>query len=481
MKKLIAWILVCCLTLGCTAALAEGIGSPDKPVKVTILEKDVSPEVDPEILKIEAAIEAGMAANGDYVDLEWLEAPAGKYIDVVPLALRTGQFEADIVYFQNGVEYELAQEDMLTDLTDYVKNSTYLQKLYKDYNWTRLDNFPYLLWLAPAFTYTAEIRSDWFDQLDSKEAFLADPTPDNFYAVLKELKDKGICQYPLTTDNNKLRFDGFMNVAFGIESSLTQVDGRWVFAEVTEGTKEKFKFLNKLYKEGLLDPDFVTNAWDSMEQRFYEGTSAIIGGRVGATTKIYDDKMKATNGEQATLTILPPLKGEKQAYAAVDVLREPRGFAIMEDSEVKDAAFAVFDYMCSPEGRKLDLLGFEGEQYNVVDGKTVVTEKLAEWWTRFFETNEGLELENPLAAPLYSDAVQASIDMSNQYYIEDTNILTPNELITQKDAMTNVYNEYYFDFVTGVKDIDAEWDTYVAEWNANGGDAFADYLATVMK
>ena len=218
-----------------------------------------------------------------------------------------------------------------------------------------------------------------------------------------------------------------------------------------------------------------------MEQRFYEGTSAVIGGRVGATTKIYDDKMKATNGEQATLTILPPLKGAKQAYAAVDVLREPRGFAIMEDSEVKDAAFAVFEYMCSPEGRKLDLLGFEGEQYNVVDGKTVVTEKLAEWWTRFFETNEGLELEYPLAAPLYSDAVQASIDMSNQYYIEDTNILTPNELITQKDAMTNVYNEYYFDFVTGVKDIDAEWDTYVAEWNANGGDAFADYLATVMK
>ena len=48
MKKLIAWILVCCLTLGCAAALAEGIGSPDKPVKVTILEKDVSPEVDPD-------------------------------------------------------------------------------------------------------------------------------------------------------------------------------------------------------------------------------------------------------------------------------------------------------------------------------------------------------------------------------------------------------------------------------------------------
>ena len=218
-----------------------------------------------------------------------------------------------------------------------------------------------------------------------------------------------------------------------------------------------------------------------MEQVFYEGKSAVIGGRIGGTTKVYDDKMVATNGAQATMTILPPLKGVNHAYAAVDILREPRGFAIMEDSQAKDAAFAVLEFMCSPEGRAFDKLGLEGKHYVVEDGKTVLTDKATEWWSRFFETDDGLVLEAPLATPINSEAVLDSIKKSEEYYVEDLNILTPEDLITQKDAMTNIYNEYYVDFITGAKDIDAQWDEFVAEWNSNGGDQFTEYLEGVMK
>ncbi len=481
MKKTLAILLSVLLisTALCSTVFAAGIGTPEAPVTVTILEKDVTPEEEDTKLLCEA-IEKGMAAQGNHVKIQYLEAPAGKYVDVVPLALRTGQFSADIVYFQNGVELPLAQEGLLADLTEYVKNSTNVKALYKDYNWSRLENFPYLLWLCPAFTYTANIRSDWLNQLASKDAFMADPTPDNFYLLLKEMKDKGICEYPLTTDNNKLRLDGFMNQAFGITSSIMNVDGNWVFAEVTEGSKAKLAFLNKLYTEGLFDPEFVTSAWDVMEQRYYEGKCAIISGRVGATTKIYDDKMVATNGADATLTILPPLKGVAHAYAAVDVIREPRGFAIMEESQVKDAAFAVIEYISSPEGRKLDKLGIEGKHYTVADGTLTLTDKNSDWWNRFFETNDGLVIEEKLAAPLFSAPVLDSVAKSEQYYAEDINVLTPENLLAQKDAMTNIYNEYYVDFITGAKDINAEWDNFVKAWNENGGTEFSEHLATVL-
>ena len=123
MKKLLVILLVLSMTLSAAGALADGIGSPDAPVKVVILEKDVLPSEEDVQLMIEA-VEKGMAAEGNYVKLEYLEAPAGKYVDVVPLALRTGQVTADIVYFQNGVELELAQEGLLADLTEYVNNST---------------------------------------------------------------------------------------------------------------------------------------------------------------------------------------------------------------------------------------------------------------------------------------------------------------------------------------------------------------------
>ena len=41
-------------------------------------------------------------------------------------------------------------------------------------------------------------------------------------------------------------------------------------------------------------------------------------------------------------------------------------------------------------------------------------------------------------------------------------------------------NEYYADFITGQRDIDAEWDNFVKEWNANGGDEFAKYFASIF-
>ena len=47
--------------------------------------------------------------------------------------------------------------------------------------------------------------------------------------------------------------------------------------------------------------------------------------------------------------------------------------------------------------------------------------------------------------------------------------------------MNNIYNEYYVDFITGERDIETEWDTFVAEWNENGGDEFAEYLAELFE
>ncbi len=480
MKKVFALLLSLALLLGAVAS-ADGIGTAESPVKVTILEKDVLPSEEDVQLMIDA-IEKGMAEEGNYVEIEYLEAPAGKYVDVVPLALRTGQFVADIVYFQNGVELELAQEGMLADLTEYVNNSTHVKSLYKDYNWSRLEKYPYLLWLCPPFTYAPNMRTDILDQLDCKDTFLAEPTVENFHTLLKEIKDKGLATYPLTTDNNKLRLDGFMNQAFGISGSIMKVDGKYVFAEVTEGTKAKLTFLHQLYEEELFDPEFITNTWDVMEQRYYEGISTIISARVGATTKIHDDKMVATHGPSATLTILPPLKGVAQAYAAVDITREPRGFAIMEDSPVKDAAFAIFEFICSPKGREIDLLGILDKHYTKDEtGKITTTDRWPEWWNRFFETTDNLQPAS-LKEELYSAPVLKSVDMSIEYYAEDTYAtLTPDYLITQKDAMNNIYNEYYVDFITGERDIETEWDTFVAEWNENGGDEFAEYLAELFE
>ena len=102
MKKWTAILLAVMMALVGTVAFAE-IGTEQAPVPVSILIKDVSPEEADTIAVVEA-IEKGMAAQGNYVDITILEAPAGKYVDVVPLAFRTGEINPDVIFFQGNTD-----------------------------------------------------------------------------------------------------------------------------------------------------------------------------------------------------------------------------------------------------------------------------------------------------------------------------------------------------------------------------------------
>lgn len=458
------------------------IGSADAPVPVKIVIKDVLP-TEEDVIAMAETIETKMASHGQYVDLEFIEPPAGTYGEALPLAVRTGEMEADIIYFQGG-DLVIAQEGLLEDLTPYIQNSTYIKELMSPANATRTENYPYLLWLAPARVQIPVMRADWASQLESYEKLLADPTVDNYYNLFKEMKDKGLVEFAITADDannqgegNMTRLNSIFNQAFGVTATIVQQDGKWVFSRATQAEKDKLEFYAKLYAEGLLDPEYLTNTWDVLEQKFYEGRAGIIAGGVGATTQIYANKMSSTQGTD--LVVLPPAKGVGFAYRAIDVTREDRGLAINIDSQNKDAAWAVLEFMASPEGRIIDKCGIEGKHHNIENGQIVFTEAFPEWWSRFWETTNNFASDPPLAQPIYVESAQASLDMANQYYAEDVNVLIPDELAPQWDAMKTLYDEYSADVIRGIQPI-SSFDQFVQDWNAAGGDAFSEYLATVL-
>lgn len=462
-----------------TDATAEttGIGSPDAPVHVTFLCKDVIPTEENVQLLVEA-IEQGMALEGNYIDLEVLEAPAGKYADVVPIAFRTGQITPDIIYFQGG-DLPIAQEDMLVDLTAYIENSTNVKNIMEGHQFEKIKNYPYLLWLAPARVQIPVMRSDIFNALDSKDALLADPTPENYYAMFKEIKAKGLAEYPITTDGGILKLDSVFNHAFGVTTTIVNVDGKLVYSKATDFEKQKLAYYARLYQEGLLDPDYVTKQWDTMEQAFYEGKAAFVAGTAGDVVNVYNNKMIQTNGEETELVVLPPAKGISQAYQSIDVTKESRGFAINADSEVKDAAWAVLDYMAGPQGRVLDKLGLKDVHYTDDNGKYKLTEKFPEWWAKFWPTMNGLDLTNVEGDVLTKPAID-SLEAASTYYYGDINVVLPNDLLPLKDAMDNLYTEYATDIIRGVKSIDT-FDEFVERWNAAGGDEISEYLTEQLK
>lgn len=494
MKRLISLTLVVMLVLtlfaGCAPkpetpvattpvdpASSSKIGTKEAPVKVTYLCKDVVP-TEENVIKLVAEIEAGMAAEGNYIDLEILEAPTGKYADVVPIAFRTGQITPDLIYFQGG-DLAIAQEGMLEDLTSYINNSTNVKALMQSHNTEAVKNYPYLLWLAPARVQIPVMRTDWFNSLESSKALLENPSPDNYYAMFKEMKDKKITEYPITTDGTISKLDSVFNHAFGVTSTIVNVDGKYVYAKATQFEKDKLAYYAKLYKDGLLDKEYVTKQWDTMEQMFYEGKAGFVAGTAGDVVNVYNNKMVQTNGKAAELTVLPAAKGISQAYQSIDVTKESRGFAISVDSKVKDAAWAVLEYMAGAEGRKFDKLGLKDIHYTEADGKITLTDKFPEWWSKFWPTMNGLDTTNINGEVMTAPAI-ASLEAATKYYASDVNVVLPNDIIPLKDAMDKLYTEYSTDIIRGVKKIDS-FDEFVTKWNAAGGDEISSYLAEQLK
>ncbi len=473
MKKLLSLVLAAAMCLGLAAGLAEewpAIGSPDAPVTVKVVCKDVFPDEE-DVKNLCAAVNEKMAAHGQYVNLVYIDPPASGYASAMPLAVMNGEVDADIIYFQGG-DLAVSSQGLLEDLTPYIEGSTYVKSIMEETNVAKMQNYPYLLWLAPARTSTPGVRSDLAAQTESFAALMADPTPENYVAFMKELQEKGLTTYGMSADGGLARFDTVFNHAFGVTGTCLKEDGKWIFSKASQAEKNKLAFYAQLYADGLIDPDFLTNTWDVMEQRWYEGTAAIVAGTAGGTVQVYDTKMVGLYGEAGALTILPPAKGISQSYTSIDVTKEPRGFAINVDSTCKDAAWAVMEFMASPEGRILDKVGVEGVQYNVVDNKIVFTDKFGGWWARFWDTTYNFNPQDPsLEKWVLTDAAARSLEMVSEYAVMDHNLLIPDELTPQWDAMTNLYNEFAADVIRGVRSIDT-FDEFVAEWNAAGGNDF---------
>ena len=418
------------------------------------------------------------------VKFELVEVPQGNYAEKLNLMLMGGDIP-DLIYFQGG-DQQIAQQSLLEDLTPYIEKSKYIKDILQPYNEERLKNYPYLLWIKPLDQKTPVIRKDWFDKMASSQELMNNPTPDNYYKFFKELvtNPPGGAKKPaygITVAGDIAELDSTFKMAFGINQTwLKKADGTYEYAKVSNQEKELLTFYNKLYKEGLLDPQYITKQWDTKEKAFYDGEAAVISGTNGKVIDLYNGKMKEVNGEQAELVVLPAAKGAEQGFGATDITKESRGFAISSQSKHKDIVFKVLDYLASPQGQMLDRLGYENDTYKIVDNQIELNEKYYnEWYARFWEPLN-YQPEKPLKTPLLSEPATKSQELVKSYYTKDNNFIIPEEYIANWDAMENLYKEYSTDFITGKRPL-SDFDKYVKEWKKAGGDELTKYANDKIK
>jgi putative aldouronate transport system substrate-binding protein len=227
------------------------------------------------------------------------------------------------------------------------------------------------------------VREDWLQKLN-----LSTPeTLDDWYSMLKAFKEKDPNgngkqdEIPYTTRNTKAGVLSFME-AYGISGFEANEqyfieDNTVKYAYTDSRFKDALTYINKLYNEGLIDPEYATNDTKVWLSRI---TNEVSGACQDTTARAYSlgGMIKAANpNSTASMAVVAPPKGPSGNRMTTSQMQPVRGFtAISAKSKYKDEIVKLFDYFYSEDGSLLMNFGLEGQTYNMVDGKPQYTEAI---------------------------------------------------------------------------------------------------------
>ena len=260
--------------------------------------------------------------------------------------------------------FSLAGEDMLpyyasqgalADLTDLVKASGLMTAENKAaWDSVTIDGKIYgVPWELNTGTLTY-VRKDWLDRLGMKV-----PTNyDEYINMLRAFKEKiPECKTPVT--GAKLYEDMAVTYLKDFYQDATpefaKVNGKWVDGLSEDNMKPALKRLQDAYKEGLIDPEVVTNTTSACRDKWYGGSVGAFNYWGGMWAVTLDNRLKA-NVPNAEIVGIPAIKETKYN------LRVPAVSAISKDCKNIEGVFKYFvQYMNDGgEGQALFDFGAEG-------------------------------------------------------------------------------------------------------------------------
>lgn len=207
--------------------------------------------------------------------------------------------------------------------------------------------------------YTWDLRWDLYKELGYPEI----KNLDDMVTVLGQMKE--LCP---TDDNGKTTYGvslfndwdgdmvmfvkslvsaywGYDEFGFGFYDSETQE----YFPCLEEGGPyiESLKFHNKLYQNGLLDPDSQTQKYDGMVEDYQNGTAFLnIFNFLGSA--MYNSDIHAAEGK--AMYPVPPAEAQPIAYGQT-VYGGNRPWTIGAKTEYPELCMAILNWFATPEGR----------------------------------------------------------------------------------------------------------------------------------
>lgn len=359
--------------VGITGLFATGKGEADteKPtlVWVTSVQGGREPE---EIPLFEDEVER---LTG--IRVQFVKPPGSEYNTKLTTMLASGD-QVDIAYAGGGTFVSLLEQSLFEPLTDRIEASSVLSdpNIIPPSEWERVrqaDGEIYGIFNKFEQGTLAIIRGDWLDKLGLSEPQTLDDYYDVLYAFTFDDPDGNGLDDTWGMAIGYTLYDtvGLFG-AYGLMRGWVYDDSGELFSPyATDAAIPVYEWLAKVYADGLMEPNFITNNSGAFRELFMTDKSG-MNFYWAAWVGLYNQQVKAENPDSPfeARGIAPPKgPGGRMLKAGGD------GFMVIPGlSEYKDEAFKVAEFWHTYDGNIISTLGILGHDYNMVDGKYVLTE-----------------------------------------------------------------------------------------------------------
>ena len=529
MRKLLCVLIVCCLMFG-TAYAAELNAPGTLPISSETIHFTIGVpnlatvedwETNEQTLKLEKDLN---------VDLDFVLLPSDKNERIQKLELMFmagGDDLPDIIMGDNGdlsniIRY--GEMGMILPTTEYYKNEAYwTTDTLTEGGMTLEDELRYVTCYdgeiygvmqyngSPNNCYSESrvmVYEPWLKQLGLEKPV----TTDDFADMLRAFRDKDpngngeADEIPLMSYNDYIQrnFIRFLMSPFIYtqENYFNWNEGTIEFVANTPQWKEGIKWIHSLYEEGLILPMSFTQ-----DRNSYTAILSEEPEKVGAFAMYSASNLGATDARRADYICLDPLLGPEGVRNGIYMPRIPAiRMMITKNCKEPEAAFRLGDYLCSQvmslwtrygeenvdwfpaaedaSGVYEDSFGYKAF-FTVVTSWGVLQNK---WWgvdTPCIILDKWSAGQAKNEADIYNHtfpigrSMKKTVEYANKHPITGL-VFTEEEqeVVTEYQATINDYVlQSFSEFVTGIKNVDTDWDAYVEEFNRMG---LSEYMGAVQ-
>jgi putative aldouronate transport system substrate-binding protein len=280
-------------------------------------------------------------------------------------------------------------------------------------------------------------------------------------------------------------------------STLVLKDGKVDLQANKDGWREGLRYLSTLYKEGLIDKGAFTQNPDALQQQGDSGKVPILG----STTVLHLGiavSIGAADGRDKQYDAVPPLTGPQGVnHAGYNFPSAPGATFVLTNKatpEEQIQAIKLLDYMFTDEGQINAFWGKEGKTWRKPQPGDVALDKSLKplyaqiqqkpgatppnsGWQALAQYNNTERYRNSeaIATDIYSQAgYERRLFEATKLYEgkEDKSAVYPywkvwidpslgSEMATLQTNIENYVQQNALQFITGSKNLDTEWDSYV--------------------